>query len=98
MCTLHRAMIRDADKKYPVLYLLHGFGQESRSWMEVGFANRILDHLIDEGKAKPMIVVMPTGYGGTEILGKNAYWNDEIRKRNFDQVREVTLRRSDSAS
>jgi enterochelin esterase-like enzyme len=74
-----------ADMKYPVLYLLHGFGQESRSWTEVGFANRILDHLIDEGKSKPMIVVMPTGYGGTDILGKNAYWNDEIRNRNFDK-------------
>lgn len=69
--------------RYPVLYLLHGFGQESRSWTEVGFANRILDHLIDDGKAEPLIVVMPTGYGGPEILGHDAYWNDTIRTQNF---------------
>lgn len=50
--------------KYPALYLLHGYGQKSSSWTEVGFANVILDHPIDEGKAKPMIVVMPIGYGG----------------------------------
>ncbi|MGH9616191.1 MAG: alpha/beta hydrolase-fold protein, partial [Acidobacteriaceae bacterium] len=62
--------------EYPVLYLLHGFGQESRCWTEVGFANRILDHVIDEGKAKPMIVVMPDGYGGSEILAPGAYWNN----------------------
>lgn len=74
-----------AATQYPVLYLLHGFGQESGSWNEVGFANRILDHLIDEGKAVPMIVVMPTGYGGTEILGHDAYWNDAIRTHSFDK-------------
>lgn len=76
-----------ADTKYPVLYLLHGFGQMSRSWTEVGFANRILDHLIDGGKAVPMIVVMPTAYGGSEILGHNAYWNDAIRNHNFDKFK-----------
>jgi Putative esterase len=51
-------------KTDPVLYLLHGFGQESSSWTEIGFANTILDHLIAEGKAKPMIVVTPVEYGG----------------------------------
>jgi enterochelin esterase-like enzyme len=74
--------------KYPVLYLLHGYGQYSSSWTEVAFANRILDHLIDEGKAKPMIVVMPDGYGGSDILAPNAYWNDELRKRNFEKFKE----------
>jgi enterochelin esterase-like enzyme len=68
---------------YPVLYLLHGFGQKSSSWTEVAFANRILDHLIADGKAKPMIVVMPTGYGGSDILVPGAYWNDDLRNRNF---------------
>jgi enterochelin esterase family protein len=74
--------------KYPVLYLLHGFGQYSSSWVQTAFANRILDHLIDEGKAKPMIVVMPDGYGGTDILAPNAYWNDEVRRRNFERFKE----------
>jgi enterochelin esterase-like enzyme len=75
----------DSNAKYPVLYLLHGFGQVTRSWLDVGFANRILDHLIDEGKARPMIVVMPDAYGGDEILAHGAYWNDAIRTHNFDQ-------------
>ncbi len=74
--------------KYPVLYLLHGYGQISSSWLEVAFANRILDHLIDEDKAKPMIVVMPTGYGGAEILKPNAYWIDELRAGNFERFKE----------
>ncbi len=75
----------DSNVKYPVLYLLHGFGQVTRSWLDVGFANRILDHLIDEGKARPMIVVMPDAYGGDEILAHGAYWTDAIRIHNFDQ-------------
>lgn len=74
--------------RYPVLYLLHGFGQYSSSWLQVAFANRILDHLIYEGKAKPMIVVMPTGYGGADILLPNAYWNDALRARNFERFKE----------
>jgi enterochelin esterase family protein len=75
----------DSKEKYPVLYLLHGFGQVTRSWLDVGFANRVMDHLIDEGKARPMIVVMPDAYGGDEILAHGAYWNDPIRMHNFDQ-------------
>jgi enterochelin esterase family protein len=77
-----------ATTKFPVLYLLHGFGQYSSSWLQVAFANRILDHLIDEGKAKPMIVVMPDSYGGAEILEPNAYWNDALRTRNFERFKE----------
>jgi enterochelin esterase-like enzyme len=49
--------------KYPVLYLLHGLGDDASAWSTVGRANTILDNLIAEGKAKPMIVVMPLGYG-----------------------------------
>ncbi len=48
---------------YPVLYLLHGLGDESSSWIGVGSANVILDNLISQGKAKPMIMVTPLGYG-----------------------------------
>ena len=50
-------------KDYPVLYLLHGFSDDASGWTEVGRANLILDALIAQGKAKPMIVVMPLGYG-----------------------------------
>lgn len=48
--------------KYPVLYLVHGSGDTPESWVNAGHANFILDNLIADGKAKPMIVVMPAGH------------------------------------
>ncbi len=48
---------------YPVLYLLHGLGDDAQSWLTQGNANVILDNLIAQGKAKPMIMVNPLGYG-----------------------------------
>lgn len=49
------------DRRYPVLYLLHGMGGDENAWTELGRAAQILDNLIAEGKAEPMIVVMPNG-------------------------------------
>lgn len=49
------------DKKYPVLYLLHGIGGDETEWNRFSSPNLILDNLIAEGKAVPMIVVMPNG-------------------------------------
>jgi enterochelin esterase family protein len=49
-------------RKYPVFYLLHGAGDCDDSWTSIGRANWILDNLIADGKAKPMIVVMPAGH------------------------------------
>jgi enterochelin esterase family protein len=46
---------------YPVLYLLHGIGGDEEAWLGSGRAVQILDNLIAQGKAKPMIVVMPNG-------------------------------------
>ncbi|HVN58090.1 MAG TPA: alpha/beta hydrolase-fold protein [Bacteroidales bacterium] len=46
-------------KAVPVLYLLHGGGDNDRAWPTVGHANFILDNLLAEGKIKPMLVVMP---------------------------------------
>ncbi len=51
----------DNKEKYPVLYLLHGGGGDEDAWTALGRANYILDNLIAEGKAKPMIVVMTNG-------------------------------------
>lgn len=48
-------------QSYPVLYLLHGAGGDEEAWMTLGRASQILDNLIAQGKAKPMIVVMPNG-------------------------------------
>lgn len=50
-----------ADRKYPVLYLLHGIGGDETEWQRFAHPNYVLDNLIAEGKAVPMIVVMPNG-------------------------------------
>lgn len=48
--------------QYPVLYLLHGFGDTESSWTEIGRANVIIDNLLAAKKAQPLIVVMPYGH------------------------------------
>jgi enterochelin esterase-like enzyme len=55
-------------KKYPVLYLLHGYSDSADAWTAVGRANFILDNLLAAGKIEPMLVVMPLGYGDPSIL------------------------------
>jgi len=57
-------------QKYPVLYLLHGMSDDASAWVESGKANVILDNLIAQHKAKPMIVVMPLGYGTPEVVDR----------------------------
>jgi enterochelin esterase-like enzyme len=59
--------------RYPVFYLLHGSGNIDSSWMLTGRANYIMDNLIAEGKAKPMILVNPLGYARQGVgLGPEA--------------------------
>lgn len=48
-------------RRYPVLYLLHGMGGDEEAWPATGRVVEIMDNLIAEGKAEPMIVVMPNG-------------------------------------
>lgn len=52
---------KNANKKYPVLYLQHGMGENETSWANQGKMNFIMDNLIAQGKATPMIVVMDNG-------------------------------------
>ena len=52
---------KDAKKKYPVLYLQHGWGEDETAWSNQGHANLIMDNLIAEGKIKPFIIVMTYG-------------------------------------
>jgi enterochelin esterase-like enzyme len=75
---------------YPVLYLLHGNSQDASAWTAIGRANVILDNLIAQGKAKPMIVVTPLGYGVLEVL---APWAGDLalRQRNVHRFREALL-------
>ena len=58
----------DRGKNYPVLYLLHGAGDVESGWTLIGRANNILDNLIAEGKARPMVVVMPLGHAVQSFL------------------------------
>ena len=51
----------DTNDRYPVLYLLHGSGGDEDAWSDLGRTAQIMDNLIAEGFAKPMIVVMPNG-------------------------------------
>jgi enterochelin esterase-like enzyme len=80
-------------KTYPVLYLLHGYSDDASGWTAVGHANVILDNLISQGRAKPMIVVMPLGYGTMELVrrGWTAWSHTELRDRNFRNFREALL-------
>ncbi|MEP6755348.1 MAG: alpha/beta hydrolase-fold protein [Chthonomonadales bacterium] len=52
----------ERDTKYPVLYLQHGSGEDERGWSNQGHMAFIMDNLIAERKAKPMLVVMEKGY------------------------------------
>lgn len=56
----------EGKKRYPVLYLLHGAGGDENAWSELGRMAQIMDNLIAQGKAKPMIVVMPNGNASQE--------------------------------
>jgi enterochelin esterase family protein len=82
-----------AKKKYPVLYLLHGYSDDASAWTAVGMANAILDNLIAQGRVKPMIVVMPLGYGTMEMIRlKYPAWdNPELRQLNFDMFSKLLL-------
>ena len=64
---------REQKTRYPVLYLQHGAGENETSWTKQGRANLILDNLIADKRARPMIVVMETGYatkiGATPVQG-----------------------------
>jgi enterochelin esterase-like enzyme len=66
-------------EKYPVLYLLHGGGEDQRGWAKQGKTDLILDNLISEGKAKPMVIVMLDGNMGGS--GGIAGFNENVLKQ-----------------
>jgi len=59
------------NEKYPVLYILHGGGEDERGWATQGKTDLILDNLIAAQKAKPMLVVMPDGNVNAQGFGEN---------------------------
>lgn len=83
---------------YPVLYLLHGFSDDASAWTAMGRAHVILDNLIAEGKARPMLVVMPLGYGapGVVAAGPGASRPAALHQRNLEGCRDALLKESDT--
>ncbi len=72
-----------ADKKYPVLYLQHGYGENETGWVYQGHAARIADRLIDEGRVKEMIIVMGNGMAVKK--------DGNVSRRAFNVFPEVLL-------
>src|SRR5665647_2738040 len=60
---------KDKSKRYPVLYLQHGWGEDETAWANQGRANLIMDNLIAEGKIKPFIIVMTYGMTNDVKMG-----------------------------
>lgn len=78
-----------SEEDYPVLYLLHGSGDDETGWMTKGCAKAILDSLITNELCPPMIVVMPNGY--LEQTGKcyapeSRLWMESTFEENFSQL------------
>jgi len=68
---------KDQAKRYPVLYLQHGWGEDETAWSSQGHANLIMDNLIAEGKIKPFIIVMT--YGMTNEIKFGGLRNFDIK-------------------
>jgi enterochelin esterase-like enzyme len=60
---------KDKKKRYPVLYLQHGWGEDETAWSNQGHANLIMDNMIAEGKIKPFIIVMTYGMTNDVKMG-----------------------------
>lgn len=73
---------KDNNKRYPVLYLQHGWGEDETAWSNQGHANLIMDNLIAEGKTKPFIIVMTYG------MTNEVRWGhmNEFKIENFQTV------------
>ena len=82
-----------ARKHYPVLYLLHGYSDDASAWSTAGRANVILDNLIARGQAKPMVVVMPLGYGTMDIVkdGWSRLQQPGLWQQNVDKFTDTLL-------
>jgi enterochelin esterase-like enzyme len=68
---------KDLTKRYPVLYLQHGWGEDETAWSNQGHANLIMDNLIAEGKIKPFLIVMT--YGMTNEIKFGGLRNFDIK-------------------
>ncbi len=77
----------NTNEKYPVLYILHGGGEDERGWATQGKTDLILDNLIADKKAKPMLIVMPDANLGTGGFSSTAIENSlRMFEREMKQV------------
>ena len=77
------------EQDYPVLYLLHGSGDDEAGWLTKGRAKAILDSLITNNLCQPMIVVMPNGYleqTGKYYTPESRLWMESTFEENFSQL------------
>ena len=65
----------DANKKYPVLYLLHGMLDTNRGWSERGHLKDVMDQLVESGEADEMVIVTPNAGGNIYTGAWNGYFN-----------------------
>jgi enterochelin esterase-like enzyme len=84
----------DTQTKYPVLYLLHGMGDTENAWTLVGRANVIVDNLLANNKAKPMVIVMPYGHtpsasSQTRGLGNYGAFEEDLIKDVIPYVQKL---------
>ncbi len=85
---------RNRKEPYPVLYLLHGLGDDASGWTGVGNAHVILDNLIAQGKAKPMIMVNTLGYGAPEMVsggGRGGMGGAGVMEKNNEYFAKALL-------
>jgi enterochelin esterase-like enzyme len=82
-----------ASAPYPVLYLLHGYSDDATAWTSVGRAHVILDNLIARGQARPMLIVMPLGYGDWRMIqgGWAGIGDLALRRSNYEKFSEALL-------
>jgi enterochelin esterase-like enzyme len=73
------------DRRYPVLYLLHGIGGDETEWQRFATPNVLLDNLIADGKAAPMIVVMPNGRAQKNDRAEGNVMNTAPAFANFER-------------
>ncbi len=82
---------QNSDRRYPVLYLQHGWGEDETGWGAQGHANLIMDNLIAESKCRPMIIVMTYGLTNDVPLGGGPRRPDGRPAFDFEQFKSLLL-------
>jgi enterochelin esterase-like enzyme len=67
---------KDIEKSYPVLYLLHGGGDDDRGWTLMGRVHVLMDNLLANGEVEPMVIVMPLG----QAVPRSSSWDTQRHK------------------